>query len=79
MREEACWILNNARVAEKSGARLALKDVVAESESSNAGYYIAGASVLSAAAVAFFVMKKKGEKVASEPLLATDDEFKAAM
>ena len=50
-----------------------------QSESSNAGYYIAGASLLSAAAVTFIVMKKEGEKVSSEPLLASDDGFKASM
>ena len=56
---------------------LANKDV--EVESSNAVYFIASATVLSAIAVTFIVMKnKKGDKATTEPLLASDDEFKAA-
>ena len=39
---------------------LASKGVNTEAESSNAGYYIAGASVLGAAAVAYIVTSKKG-------------------
>jgi len=73
---------HEAKMAAKrstAGVSLASKGVEVQSESSNAGYYIAGASILSAAAVAFIVMKKKGEKVSSEPLLASDDGFKASM
>ena len=73
---------HEAKMAAKrstAGVSLASKGVEVESQSSNAGYYIAGASILSAAAVAFIVMKKKGEKVSSEPLLASDDDFKATM
>ena len=36
---------------------------------SNAGYYMAGASLVGAAAIAFFVLKKKDDK-------AVDDEFR---
>lgn len=57
---------------------LATAGVQAES-SSNAGYYIAGATLVGAAAVAFLAMKKKDEKVIEAPLLASDDGFKASM
>ena len=52
---------------------------VQEESSSNAGYYIAGATLVGAAAVAFLAMKKKDEKVIEAPLLASDDGFKASM
>ena len=59
---------------------LASKSVAVENDSYNAGYYLAGASILGAAAVAFITLKKKGEKVAyEEPLLASDDAIKATM
>lgn len=60
-------------------AKVTLANKGIDVQSSNAGYFIAGATVLSAIAVTFIVMKnKQGDKAASEPLLASDDEFKAA-
>ena len=59
---------------------LASKSEAAEHDFYNAGYYLAGASILGAAAVAFIILKKKGEKIAcEEPLLASDDSIKATM
>ena len=50
---------------------LASKGVVDESQTSNAGYYVAGFSLLSAAAIAHIVIKNKDQKTSSQPLLAT--------
>ena len=58
---------------------LASKGVHVEAESSNAAYYMAGASVLSAAVVAYVIANKKGQKTVEQPLIARDDEFKAYM
>lgn len=68
------------RSAELAQAKVSLagKGVQAE-KSSNAAYYIAGASLAGAAAVAFLVMKRKNEKANETPLLASDDQFKAQM
>ena len=63
----------------RASVNLASKGVHAEAESSNAAYYIAGASVLSAAAVAYVITSKKGQKTVEQPLIAHDDEFKAFM
>ena len=58
--------------------RLASKGV-ATNEPSNAAYYIAGASLFGAAAVAFLMMRKKEEKANETPLLEVDGELKAQM
>ena len=81
--EQACWIAQFLGVGrnKRSSANvtLASKGVHSEAESSNAAYYIAGASVLSAAAVAYVIANKKGQKTVEQPLIAHDDEFKVFM
>ena len=62
------------RTSEHANVKLASKSTNAE-ESSNAVYYLAGASIISAAAVAFLMMKKKDAKAIETPLLAADDDF----
>ena len=54
------------------------KEGVASGES-NAGYYIAGASLVGAAAVAFLVMRKQSVKANERPLLAVDDELECKL
>ena len=60
-------------------ANVSLASKGVQTESSNAAYYIAGASLVGAAAVAYLIMRRKDEKAIETPLLAVDDQFKAQM
>ena len=75
---QACSYWDHFNAAKEAGAdvRLATKGV-AQEHKSNAAYYIAGASLVGAAAIAVMLMSKKEQKANETPLLAVDDEFKA--
>ena len=56
---------------------LASSGIEVENGSSNAGYYVAGASLVAAATVTVVLMKKNVKKEVEQPLLTVDDDFKA--
>ena len=72
-------VRKSMRSTKLAQAKVSLASKGVQAESSNAAYYIAGASLVGAAAVAYLVMRKKDEKAIETPLLAVDDQFKAQM
>ena len=72
-------VRKSKRSAKLGQAKVSLASKGVQAESSNAAYYVAGASLVSAAAVAYLVMRRKDEKAIETPLLAVDDQFKAQM